>query len=181
MTDRHKVFVSFHDGDDERYKDAFVGMMEGSIIDRSVGDGDIDERNKVETILRTIREEFIADATVTVVLVGKCTWQRKYVDWEISSSLRDTENNPRCGLLGILLPTHPDYNQSRYSSNLIPPRLADNCTIGYASMYNWTNDVAHVQKWIHAAFCKRYEILPDNHRDLFGYNRSGACSKGWID
>ena len=96
------------------------------IVDKSVEDGDIGSGLKTDTIRGRIRDEFIADATVTVVLVGRCTWQRKHVDWEIGSSLRDTTNNPRCGLLGIWLPAHPDYGSKQYRPRLLPPRLADN-------------------------------------------------------
>ena len=90
MTRKHKVFVSFHHKD-EQYKDRFVRMMGGYIVDKSVYDEDIDDQNlKTETIRQKIRDYFISDATVTVVLVGACTWKRKHVDWEIGSSLRDT-------------------------------------------------------------------------------------------
>ena len=78
------------------------------------------------TTLQRIREDYIAQVSVTVVLIGCCTWQRKYVDWEIGASLRDTTTNPRCGLLGILLPNHPDHETGRCNPSLIPPRLADN-------------------------------------------------------
>ena len=94
---RHKVFISFYH-EDQVYKDRFVSAMGDDFVDKSVEDGDIDDTNiKAETIRQKIRDEFIADATVTVVLIGPCTWQRKHVDWEISSSLRQTQNNSRCG------------------------------------------------------------------------------------
>ena len=178
---RHKVFISFHH-EDQAYKDSFVRMMESNIVDRSIDDGDIDDGLAVDTIRRKIRDEFIADATVTVVLVGACTWQRKHVDWEIGSSLRDTRRNSRCGLLGILLPTHPDYYRDSYTSNLIPPRLADNCgEDSYAAIYDWTDKAYSIRKWIDQAFERRKSILPDNQRLQFGRNRSGRCSEGWRD
>ncbi len=56
-------------------------MMGHDIVDESVGDGDIDDDNlATETIRQRIRDNFIRDATVTVVLIGPCTWQRKHVD-----------------------------------------------------------------------------------------------------
>ena len=88
-TTRHKVFVSFHEKD-RKYRKLFAEHMGADVVDKSVGDGDIDPELKVDTTRGKIRDEFIADATVAVVLVGRCTWQRKYVDWEIGSSLRDT-------------------------------------------------------------------------------------------
>ena len=92
---RHKVFISFHE-EDIKYKERFVRMMGKRMVDRSVEVNDIDDRNlKTETIRQKIRDSFIVDATVTIVLIGPSTWQRKHVDWEIGSSLRDTKNNSR--------------------------------------------------------------------------------------
>lgn len=180
MTDKHKVFISFHH-DDQMYKDRFVDMMEGHIVDESVHDEDIDDDNlRTETIRQKIRDDFIADATVTVVLVGACTWQRKHVDWEIGSSLRNTKRNSRCGLLGILLPTHPDYDEDKYNERLVPPRLANNCgKNSYARMYYWSESPSKVQGWIHSAFLRRNKIDPHNSLPQFKKNRSGDCSQGW--
>ena len=181
---RHKVFVSFHH-EDQEYKDLFVRMMGDDMVDKSVEDGDIDDRIKVETIRQKIRDEFIADATVTIVLIGPCTWQRKHVDWEIGSSLRKTDKNPRCGLLGILLPNHPDFGTGKYHPHLIPPRLADNCGRDdpYACIYNWPGQQAtdRIRQWIHKAFQRRDGTPPNNNRVQFGNNRSGDCSDGWKD
>lgn len=185
QTNRHKVFVSFHH-EDQEYKDLFVRMMGDDMVDKSVEDGDIDDLNiKTETLRQKIRDDFIADATVTIVLIGPCTWQRKHVDWEIGSSLRKTDKNPRCGLLGILLPNHPDFGTGKYHPHLIPPRLADNCGDDdpYACIYNWPGQQAteQIRRWIHKAFQRRDGTSPDNSRDQFGRNRSGDCSEGWVD
>ena len=183
QANRHKVFISYcHD--DQEYKDLFVRMMGGDIVDRSVEDGDIDDGNvKIETIRQKIRDEFISDATVTVVLIGPCTWQRKHVDWEIGSSLRDTKKNPRCGLLGILLPNHPDFGTTKYHPRLVPPRLADNCEgdDSYACIYDWPGQQAtdQIRQWIHKAFKRRTGTQPDNSHVQFKRNRTGSCSDGW--
>lgn len=182
-TPRHKVFVSFHH-EDQHYKDYFVRMMGDDIVDRSVDAGDIDDqRLGTETIRQRIRDDFIQDASVTVVLVGKCTWQRKHVDWEIGSSLRDTKLNKRCGLLGILLPSHPNATMEKYNPRLLPPRLADNCGTrdSFAKLYDWSSDSDAVRRWIHAAFERRTTVLPNNGRRQFGRNRSGDCAEGWQD
>ena len=178
---RHRVFISFHQ-QDQAYKKCFVQMMESDIVDESVGDGDIDDQNlATDTIRQRIRDNFIRDATVTVVLLGPCTWQRKHVDWEIGSSLRATRLNTRCGLLGILLPNHPDAGAARYHHNLVPPRLADNVNgpDPYASVYGWSYNASEIRDWIHSAFERRTGTPPDNRRRQYGYNRSGPCSDGW--
>lgn len=180
---RHKVFVSFHH-DDQRYKDKFVRMMEHHCVDRSVEDGDInDDYLATETIRQKIRDEFIRDATVTVVLIGPCTWQRKHVDWEIGSSLRETRSNSRCGLLGIFLPNHTNFGSKQRTPNLMPPRLADNCggNDPFARICDWTTDSTSVRRWIHQAFIRRDGRPPNNGRQQFGRNRSGDCRTGWTD
>ncbi len=185
---RHKVFISYHH-DDQIYRDQFVQRLGHSIVDKSVEDGDIDDTHSAtETVRQRIRDEFIRDATVTVVLIGPCTWQRKHVDWEIGSSLRDTPMNSRCGLLGILLPNHPDGRRrpSRYELSLIPPRLADNCkgNVPFAKIYRWPNrqGFPQIRDWIHTAFERRRQNPPPvNNRPQFGRNRSGRCSDGWKD
>ncbi len=186
QTKRPKVFISFHH-DDQKYKDRFVEMMGDNIIDRSVHVGDIVDSNlPLDEVRRRIREDFIADAPVTIVLIGPCTWQRKHVDWEIGSSLRKTKNNSRCGLLGILLPNHPNSKKQEYNPRLIPPRLADNCKGDdpYARIYRWSgspNEVNRVRQWIHRAFQRKDGTPPDNGREQFSRNRRGNCSAGWQD
>jgi hypothetical protein len=182
-TPRHKVFISFHH-DDQYYKDSFVEMMGDDIVDQSVEDGDIDDENlSTATIRQKIRDEFVREATVTVVLIGHCTWQRKHVDWEIGSSLRDTKKNSRCGLLGILLPNHGNHGSEQYNPLLIPPRLADNCdgSDPYSLIYDWSYNSSRVRRWIHEAFQRRTGPHPDNSRTQFKRNRSGVCSDGWTD
>ena len=177
---RHRVFISFYH-DDQYYKDWFLQMMGDDIVDESVGDGDIDDSLATDTIRQRIRDNFIRDATVTAVLIGPCTWQRKYVDWEIGSSLRATRLNSRCGLLGILLPNHPNAVTRQYSPRLIPPRLADNTAKDdpYALIYDWSYQTSEIRNWIHRAFSRRDGTPPYNGRTQYKNNRSGDCSSGW--
>lgn len=180
QTRRHRVFISFHHKD-QSYKDSFVKMMGDKMIDESVDIGDIPQDIAVDTIRRDVRDKFIRRATVTVVLIGPCTWQRKHVDWEIGSSLRATKLNPRCGLLGIMLPNHPNFGDETYNPRLIPPRLADNCDGNdpYAWIYDWTSKANRVRQWIDRAFKRREGAAPKNSSQQFSRNRSGDCSRGW--
>ena len=182
---RYKVFISYHHEQDQRYKDQFVRMMGTNIIDHSVDTGDIVDSNiRLDETRRQIRDDYIAAATVTVVLIGRCTWKRKHVDWEIAASLSDTQHNDRCGLLGILLPTHPNHGERTYNSKLIPPRLADN-TSGdnpFACIYDLPENPnpSGIREWIHRAFIRRSETpYPDNGRPQFGRNWRGRCADGW--
>ena len=182
---RRKIFISYHDTDDDRdYKNRFLQKASNVIIDKSVDTGDIDDTGlRVETIRQKIRDDYIRDATVTIVLIGPCTWQRKHVDWEIASSLRDTMRNSRCGMLGILLPTHPDFERKTLNLRRIPPRLADNCCGNdpYAVIYQWPKHRAErrLREWIERAFARRKGTPPNNGLAHFGRNRSGRCRQGW--
>ena len=209
--DRHRVFVSYYHADDQGYRERFELLfsdIHDILVSESVEIGDIDPHLKTETIRQKIRDEYLRDSTVTVVLVGAHTWQRKFVDWEIGSSIRQTECNSRSALLGILLPTYTSpsgllgalnnafstpfstpysdiktvYCNGRpiyYDYRTIPPRLHDNIESGYAKIYNWSNDPSQVQSWIHQAFKRRSENPPpDNSRLSFKNNRSG---ERWSD
>ena len=180
----HKVFISFHE-QDINYKERFIRMMGRRIVDRSVDTGNIDDTGlRTEAIHQKIRDEYIRDATVTIVLIGPRTWQRKYVDREIGSSIRKTKRNPRCGLLGIVLPNHSNYGRNKkLDTHLIPPRLADNWTEedSYALIYDWPNPwtPAKVSEWIHDAFLRRNRSQPNNSRRSFRRNRTRDYLQGW--
>lgn len=184
MNDRHNVFVSYYHRDDQYYRELFENMFSDYydiMVSKSVEMGDIDEYLSTERIRQIIRDRYLRDSTVTVVLVGKHTWQRKFVDWEIGSSIRQTQNSTRSGLLGILLPTYPRHfgDMNNYNRYTIPPRLYDNIDRGFAKLYNWINDPDTGQSWIHKAFKRRRENPPpDNSRDSFKNNRTG---ERWYD
>ena len=180
---KHKVFISFHERD-IKYKEDFVRMMGNRIVDRSVDTGNIDDTGlKTATVRQKIRDEYIRDASVAIVLIGPRTWQRKHVDWEIGSSIRKTKRNPRCGLLGIVLPNHSSHGKKELDPHLIPPRLADNWAEGdsYALIYDWPKPwaPAQVAECIHRAFVRRNGTPPNNAREAFARNRTRDYRKGW--
>ncbi len=181
MTDVHKVFISYHHENDQMYKQEFERIMKGRIVPWSVELGDIDDNLPTDTIRRKIRDDYLSDSTVTVVLIGIETWKRKHIDWEIGSSLRDTQNNPRSGLLGILLPTHISYKDTGFEKCFIPPRLYDNTIKGveFASIYDWSDNPDSIQNWINNAFIRRNkDPPPNNSRPQYKNNRSDN-SRGW--
>ena len=108
----HKVFVSYYHKDDQWYKETLVAWAEKHdvFIDGSVDTGDIPEDWDDEKIREEIRDEYLRDTTVTIVLVGKHTKGRKHVDWEIYSSMYDGKKNKKSGIVVIMLPeTKNDY------------------------------------------------------------------------
>ena len=103
----HKVFISHHHDNDQDYKEALAkfGEEKQIFIDRSVDTGDISDGLSDEYIRELIRDEYLRDSTVTIVLVGTETRRRKHVDWEIYSSMYDGRINKKSGVVAIELPT----------------------------------------------------------------------------
>ena len=162
---KHKVFISFYYEDDVKYKDSLVNTCSPDyFIDWSVDTGDIKENLDDQEIRQIIRDDYLRDSTVTIVLLGENNWKRKHIDWEISSSLRDGKINKRSGLLGILLPSHPAYSgQEKITKCNTNKRFVDNLKNGYAPLIKWgffnCNDL---NTSIHDAFLKKDSLIPDN-------------------
>src|SRR6266851_4930923 len=138
MAIRRKCFISYHH-EDQLYTDAFVKAFDDThdvFIARQLGSMPEDVINSTDTdyVMGRIRADYIKDSTVTIVLAGKCTWARRYVDWEIQASLRSGETITPNGLLGIKLPPFTSWPE-RLNSNLLHEGQTD-C---YARWLTWEN------------------------------------------
>ena len=103
----HKVFISYHHRLDQDFKGHLVSLGEQYkiFIDWAVDTGDISDYLSDEAIREKIRDEYLRDSTVTIVLVGLETKKRKHVDWEIYSSMFDGKVNKKSGILVVRLPS----------------------------------------------------------------------------
>jgi hypothetical protein len=174
---RHKVFLSYYHQGDQWDKNRFEQLFGHLFINKSVEPGDINTDVSTDYIKRLIQEDYISDTSVVVVLVGKSTWGRKHVDWEISAGLNKKVGGNYSGLLGILIPDFPFTSDGKYYYQDIPPRLADNVKTGYAEIYTWSwvcSDESRIKDAINGAFTRRVNEVNkiDNSREQFDYNRS---------
>lgn len=154
---RRKTFVSYYHNDDQDYREKFENLFGDLIISKSVEKDDIDADNSDEYIKQLIQKEYLKDTTVLVVLVGLNTKCRKHVDWEISGAI-STKVGGNSGLLGIILPSHPDFGNNEYHPSNLPTRLAANIKSEYGILRDWTNDRVKMQKYIEEAFSKKSEL-----------------------
>ena len=146
----HKVFISYHHENDQAYKNRLIEMGKnfGVFIDRSVDSGDIPEGLTDETIRERIRDEYLRDSTVTVLLAGRETQWRKHVDWELYSSMFDGVRNKKSGILVVNLPSA-------------------NCTYVQAAHGDEEKRIVHpvVSSWVsidtRAEYERRFPHLPD--------------------
>ena len=171
---RHRTFISYHHYDQawvtnfintfDRAQRIFsynaLGIMKDDLIDSG----------NTDYVMGRIRRDYIGDTTVTIVMVGACTYSRKYIDWEIAGSLHQgpVVGSPN-GLRAILEP-------GKTTGNL-PPRFKANWNeqaTGYAKFYPYPTDASQLGAWISDAFTARTSRnrLISNGDLLFKINRS---------
>ena len=152
---KHRVFISYHHDNDQPYKDYLceLNTRHDIFIDCSVDTSTISENLSDELIRQNIRDNYLRNSTVTILLVGAQTRYRKHVDWELFSSMIDGKMNKKSGILVINLPTansihcnaphgdeekkivYPEYeywtsistrNEYELRYPKMPPRITDN-------------------------------------------------------
>ena len=171
MAVKHRCFVSYHKVNSTAVRN-FVDEFSDVFTAKTVGVTDEDDfinSDDRDYVMRRIREKYLSNTTVTIVLIGECTKARKYVDWEIASTLRNDPVNGRSGLLGINM-------RSVGSRALAPPRLGDNYDNSdkagsYALYQTYPRSAQALRRAIQTAFDRRGTHTPDNTRTLFKYNR----------
>jgi hypothetical protein len=172
---RHKCFISYHSADAVEVLD-FVETYEGVLIPRAVGVSEdapwIDSEDD-GYIFDTIRDEYLADSTVTIALIGRCTWARKFIDWEVYSTLRQDRVNRLNGLLALRLPSVAGGGGSlpiRVRDNVI--RGANKVDLGYGRYYVYPSSERELRGWIDDAFEARSSRrhLIRNERSRKRYN-----------
>lgn len=152
---RRKTFVSYYHHDDQEYRTRFENLFGDLVVGKSVNDDDIDSDNSDGYIKQLIQKDFLSDVTILIVLVGPNTKCRKHVDWEIAGALNQKVGNNYAGLIGLLLPSHPDYGKDTYVPENLPKRLAANLDSGYAKLYDWSDNRVVMQERIEAAYERR--------------------------
>ena len=84
-----KVFISYYHDEDQSKKDWLLlrNQTQRIFIDNSVSLGDISDNLTDEQIRQKIRDKYIKDSDVFVLLCGKNTRHRKHIDWEIHAAM----------------------------------------------------------------------------------------------
>ncbi len=171
---KRKVFISHYKGD-KKAVDEFIknfATEEEVFIPKVLGANDNDDFiNSTDTdyVMTQIRNKYLSDSTVTIVLIGDCTHSRRYVDWEIKSSLRQGSYTPN-GLIGILLPY-------KGGSGYLPERMESNWVSGdnsksYSLFKIYPRTAKELDDWIEEAFLNRTKKahLITNSKDMMKYN-----------
>jgi hypothetical protein len=172
---RRKCFISYHHAD-QAYVDAFVRTFDHQrnlLIARGLGaemTNDVINSTDTDYVMSRIRQLYLSDSTVTIVLIGQCTWARRYVDWEIQASLRSGATGTPNGLLGIRLSTFTQFPE-RFNSNLDTKNAGGDRN--YAGWIDYPQTEEALVNAIEWAFQRRttHANQINNVRDRMGYNR----------
>lgn len=167
---RRKCFISYHHADEVEVQD-FIQKFDHThdvLIARGIGasmSGDIVNSSNSDYIMSQIRAKYLRDTTVTIVMVGRETWGRKFVDWEVAASLRNTATASASGLMAITLPS-----ASEYPGKKVPDRVNDNLNgeAGYARWWKYPTSAVSLATIIEGAYAARTSRagLRDNSRPL---------------
>ena len=173
---RHIVFISYHraDADEARkFVDTFADER-NVFIAHALGEDmpqDVVNSEDPEYVMGQIRDLYLKTSTVTIVLLGKCTWSRKYVDWEIQTSIRRGESVNTSGLIGIVLPSagKKPIAHERLKFNF----KGENSDEGYARWHWYPERKDTLRNWIEDAFQARTSraSMIVNPRERFKNNR----------
>lgn len=165
---KHKVFIGYHHANDQAYKEALIetNLYHDIFIDASVDTGDIDENLSDEVIRQKIRDEYLKDSSVTIVLVGTETKNRKHVDWEIYSSMFDGQVNKKSGVLVVNLPSTGCTNFHAAHGDEEKNKL-------YPSVSGWTSITSRTE------YEKRYPYMPSRIIDNLLINGAKVSVANW--
>jgi hypothetical protein len=161
----HKCFISYNAADKDAV-DKFCENFSGSFIRRGLKmEDDIIDSTNTDYVMQRIRSLYLKDSPVTIVLIGKCTWARRFVDWEVQASLRNPADGYPNGVVAI---------QLWDSYKTLPNRVSLNVNSGYSKFYAYPKSSASLENMINEAFDARFDKqnLIDNPRDRFSNNRT---------
>lgn len=102
-----KCYISFKTKDGD-FKRRIQEELDIEIIDKSL-DEPIDSDDE-DYIMRRIRDDYLADSTVTILLIGsygaeiRGPHEQRFIKRELQASLYGGRGNTRNGILGIVLP-----------------------------------------------------------------------------
>lgn len=164
----HKVFISYHHANDQAYKEELLRLNRTYLmfIDGSVDTGDISDDLDDQAIRQKIRDEYLRDTTVTILLVGTETKNRKHVDWELYSSMFDGKVNKKSAVIVIMLPSTGCTYYTAVHGDKEKQRLYPNNT-------SWMTIDSRVE------YEKRYLYLPDRIIDNLVTKKAKISVTNW--
>lgn len=169
---RPTCFISYYHKDDQKYVTQLREIYQRISVSDASLKKDISYKSE-DRIYERIKYH-LNHSAVLVVLIGKNTANRKWIDWEIWAALQPFRNKAikyrdefrPCGILAVFLPSIKNHS--------IPKRLQDNIDSGYVVSMEW-NSIAKnknfVRKLILAERMRKKTFLINNNRKRVRRNK----------
>jgi hypothetical protein len=158
---KRKVFISYHHKGEQSVVDSFVKtfsdgyeVFTDNSLERAAESDNVDYLNQV-------CRDAIDGTSVTIVLIGKQTGCRKFVDWEIRYTLHCEH-----GLVAISRPGLDG------GDACVPDRLRDNLNSGYAKWYKYPTTAAELKVIIDEAFAADTRKISNSRLKI---SRNSSC------
>lgn len=160
---KRKVFISYHHKGEQAVVDDFVNTFSNDyevFTDQSIDRAADREDTKY---LNQVCRDAIDGTSVTIVMVGKKTGCRKFVDWEIMYTLFRKH-----GLVAISTPGLAKSDAS------LPNRLVDNLNsgTGYATWYNYPSGASVLKDMIDEAYAADPNKIENDRKNM---KRNTSC------
>jgi hypothetical protein len=103
----HKTYVSFK-AEDIAFRDAILDMPKLDCLHKRFTTPI--NSNDEDYILERIRDDYLSDSTVTILLIGEYgaenrgAWEQRFIKRELQASLYHGKYNTKNGILGVVLP-----------------------------------------------------------------------------
>ena len=155
---KRRVFISFHHKGEQEVVDHFSEDYD-VFTDSSLSDAADSEDDEY---LNQVCREAIKGTSVTIVMIGKQTGCRKFVDWEIHYTLYLKKH----GLVGISRPNLEDRDAC------VPERLLDNKDSGFAKWYKYPSRASSLKSIIDEAYDADTNKINNSRKKM---KRSTSC------
>jgi len=159
---KRKVFISYHHKGEQTVVEDFIetfsedyDVFTDQSLDRAADSDDAEYLNQV-------CRDAIDGTSVTIVMIGKQTGCRKFVDWELRYTLHCEH--------GLLALSKPDLEDN---DACLPKRLVDNLKsgTGYAKWYKYPSSATSLKNMIDEAYNADTGKI-DNSREKMKRNTS---------
>lgn len=118
-----KVFISYHRAD-EKYRDEIEQMLKDNGIPYYAVPKDSNFNEKNHQHIKDLIVQNMQKCNVVLCIVGKETYSRPHVDWELHEALKG-DTKCRKGILAVMLEKRLD-NKNNIDFGTFPNRLEDN-------------------------------------------------------
>ena len=163
-----RVFISCPKSD-QPWKDALLRINAESriFVNCSTNTDDIDGGLESHEIREIIRNKYLNQSTVTLLIVGKQTKFRKHIDWELDASMH---NGTLFGKSGVVVLLSPDCESEYFTSPF--PELKERF---YPYVDDWTTITSRQE------YERRFPHLPHRIIDNLLVPNSNISITNWKD